>query len=49
MANVKIRHLSKDQTWHTANATWVVEQGRIVILTGANPLLFKIGDGTTQL
>lgn len=49
MANVKIRHLSKDQTWHTANATWVVEQGRIVILTGANPMLFKIGDGTTQL
>lgn len=49
MANVKIRHLSKDTTWHTANATWVPELGRIVVLTGANPLLFKIGDGTTQL
>ena len=49
MANVKIKHLAKDQTWHDANATWVVDVGRIVILLGSNPLRFKIGDGTTQL
>jgi len=49
MANVKIKHLAKNQAWHDANASWVVDVGRIAILTGSNPLLFKIGDGSTAL
>ena len=44
-----IQLATKSQAWHNANATLVVEAGRPIYLEGTNPLICKVGDGTTQL
>jgi len=51
MADVygKIQLAAKNQAWHTANATLVVELGRKIYLSGISPMMCKVGDGVTQL
>ncbi len=45
----KIRLLTKDAAWHTTNAALVLGAGRVVFLSGTNPMKWKVGDGATTL
>lgn len=47
--NVKIKLLTKNSAWHTTNATLVLGLGRVIFQSGTNPMISKVGDGTTQL
>jgi hypothetical protein len=47
--NKTIRLLTKDSAWHTTNASLILGLGRVIFLSGTNPMRFKIGDGVTEL
>lgn len=47
--NAKICLLTKDAAWHTTNAAIVLDAGRVVYLSGSNPMKSKVGDGVTAL
>lgn len=47
--NAKIQLLTKNQAWHTSNATLVLEAGRVIFLSGVAPMISKVGDGATEL
>jgi hypothetical protein len=45
----KIRLLTKNAAWHTTNAALVLEEGRVIYLSGTNPMRSKVGDGVSSL